>query len=476
MSKRKFPAAIEDTPLDATELDLRPTYQGSAQSKLTSLPESIGGLQALTGLYVDGNRLTSLPEWIGGLQALTKLNMGANRLTSLPESIGGLQALTGLYVDGNQLTSLPESIGGLQALTTLGVGANQMTSLPESIGGLQALTVLYANANWLTSLPESIGGLQALTTLNVGSNQLTGLPESIGGLQALTKLYVAGNPLQLPPIEIASQGRTAIARYFEALKEGAVVAKVCKLILVGEGEAGKSSLLAGWLAGGEPRPVPAGPAGRTINLALESLAVDRQGVLADPAAADVIFSCWDLGGQESYAAVQQAYLVPGALYVLVVRADQTSTAAHRRSVRRFLHYLQARAPGAVVQPVLTHADTLLAAVGEASPDALATAAASQLAWLQARFDEHARTHAEQHHDAESRVPPLLRIQREHIPCVCAAAGGGASLRAALGTLVSMALPPDGSEKLLPVVGQQVRQCVACGSLRTTHTSRFRAIS
>jgi len=36
---------------------------------LAALPESLGGLTALTELYLQGNQLTALPEWLGGLTA-----------------------------------------------------------------------------------------------------------------------------------------------------------------------------------------------------------------------------------------------------------------------------------------------------------------------------------------------------------------------------------------------------------------------
>jgi len=130
-------------------------------------------------------RLSSIPEQIGELTALTILDLSVNQLTALPESIGGLTALTNLYLSGNRLTALPESIGGLNALTRLVLSFNQLTALPESIGGLNALTNLYLDGNRLTALPESIGGLNALTNLYLSGNQLTPSPALLDGLYEL---------------------------------------------------------------------------------------------------------------------------------------------------------------------------------------------------------------------------------------------------------------------------------------------------
>ena len=172
-----------------------------SSNQLTSLPESIGKLQALSKLYVSSNQLTSMPDSIGNLQALSRLYVDGNKLTSLPESFGDLQALWWLDVSHNQLTSLPEeSIGKLQKLLWLDVSHNQLTSLPESIGKMQKLDWLDASYNQLTSLPEeSIGKLPRLSCLRVAANQLTSLPESIGKLQALLELHVSANQLTSLP-------------------------------------------------------------------------------------------------------------------------------------------------------------------------------------------------------------------------------------------------------------------------------------
>ena len=164
-------------------------------NQLTTLPESIGGLTALTSLDLSDNRLTALPESIGGLTALTSLYLFRNRLTTLPESIGGLTALTSLYLFCNRLTALPESIVGLTALTNLYLSFNQLTALPESIGGLTALTSLYLNGNQLTTLPESIDGLNALKLLDLSLNQLTPSPTL---LDRLSELETRGCQIDYP--------------------------------------------------------------------------------------------------------------------------------------------------------------------------------------------------------------------------------------------------------------------------------------
>lgn len=144
---------------------------------LGTLPESLGGLTALTRLVLVGNRLSALPEWLGSLTALTELGLGGNQLTVLPESLGNLSALTWLGLSGNRLSALPETLGNLTALTWLDLAGNQLSVLPEWLGNLAALTRLDLTGNQLTALPESLGTMAALTRLDLVGNRLTVLPE-----------------------------------------------------------------------------------------------------------------------------------------------------------------------------------------------------------------------------------------------------------------------------------------------------------
>ena len=175
------------------------------------------------------------------------------------------------------------------------------------------------------------------------------LPASVGQLSGGLKILLVDNPLRSPPLSIVARGMPAIVRYFTALKgEAAVGSRWAKLMLVGDGEAGKTSLLRA-LQRGVPAPTEADE--RTIQLDLSELALGEGDDLT-------MLSCWDLGGQPPYAAAQQPFVVAGVLYLLAVRADRANDAEYEAVLGRWLDVLQAGAPGAVVQPVLTHADKL----------------------------------------------------------------------------------------------------------------------
>lgn len=70
-------------------------------------------------------------------------------LSTVPDEIGSLTKLTGLWLLDSQITALPESIGNLTELTRLHIQRNQITSLPSSLSKLTKLTWVTAERNLL---------------------------------------------------------------------------------------------------------------------------------------------------------------------------------------------------------------------------------------------------------------------------------------------------------------------------------------
>ncbi|MEJ6480822.1 COR domain-containing protein [Nostoc punctiforme UO1] len=292
------------------------TYLGLSHNQLTTLPEAIASLQQLTTLYLSSNQLTTLPEAIAHLQQLTTLDLSVNRLTTLPEAIARLQQLTYLGLVGNQLTTLPEAIARLQQLTALGLAGNQLTTLPEAIARLQQLTALGLSRNQLTTLPEAIARLQKLTYLGLADNQLTTLPEAIARLQQLTELDLSDNPIEKPPPEIVKQGIEAIRDYFRQLQaEGTDYLCEAKLLIIGEGGAGKTTLA---------KKIE----DQNYQLREEDSTKGIEVIRWDFPMKDgreFRVNIWDFGGQEIYHATHQFFLTKRSLYVLVADTRKEDT-------------------------------------------------------------------------------------------------------------------------------------------------------
>ncbi|OLT62359.1 COR domain-containing protein [Moorena bouillonii] len=279
--------------------------------QLKTVPESIGKLTNLTKLNLSGNQLTIVPESIGKLTNLTELNLSGNKLTTVPESIGKLTNLTELNLSKNQLTIVPESIGKLTNLTKLNLSFNhfnQLTIVPESIGKLTNLTELNLSTNNLKKIPESINKLILLTQLDLSFNQLTIVPESITKLSNLTQLNLRDNPLKNIPIEIAEDGIGAIRSYFRQLKEGEDYIYEAKLLIVGEGCAGKTTLA---------KKIENPHYQLQNEKSTEGIDI-IQWTFPLEDGRDFRVNIWDFGGQEIYHATHKFFLTKRSLYTLVV--------------------------------------------------------------------------------------------------------------------------------------------------------------
>jgi internalin A len=320
-----------------TSLDLR-------GNGMTALPDWLGNLTGLTSLVLGGNKLTALPDWLGNLTGLTSLVLGGNELAALPESIGNLTGLTSLVLGGIGLTALPESIGNLTGLTSLDLGGNELAALPEPIGNLTALNRLDLDGNELAALPESIGNLTALNRLALGGNKLTALPASIGDLTNLSRLDLDGNPLISPPPEVVAGGVETILAFLRASQRGLTRQWVGKLLVVGEGGAGKTSLVKA-LAGLQHDPRE--PTTHGMQISELSLDHPSENGIA------MTLSTWDFGGQDIYHATHQFFLTDRSLFLLVwnPRAGYVQS-----RIRYWLDIITARAPKASILLVASHGD------------------------------------------------------------------------------------------------------------------------
>ena len=276
------------------------------RNELNRLPHEIGKLTKLRQLSLSGNNLKVLPEEIGDLkQALSQLSLGNNSLTSLPPQILKLTGLSQLYLSHNQLTGLPAEIVQLSALSQLDLRHNELTVFPREIVGLSGLTLLYLSNNQLTQLPPEIVQLRKLKVLYLRNNQLTRLPPEIAQMN-LTQMPVKGNPLVEPPIEIAQHGIKAIKSYYKSLSIEKTPLSEVKVLFVGDGGSGKTSLMKQLL--GEPFD-PSEPQTHGINI--RDWSTGEEGTT-------IHVHFWDFGGQQIMHATHQFFLSKRSLYVLVL--------------------------------------------------------------------------------------------------------------------------------------------------------------
>ncbi|MGB2985667.1 MAG: COR domain-containing protein [Phycisphaerae bacterium] len=280
-------------------------------------------------LDLDGVGLTSLPESIGRLVQLEILALSRNQLTTLPDSIGRLSQLQTFSASDNKLTALPDSIGRLSQLRELYLSENQLSALPDSIGQLSQLRQLYVSENQLTTLPETVGELSDLRRLHLVDNELTELPESITRLSRLEKLFLHGNDaLGIPPEilgptwidEAFDEKKPAkpadiIEYYFRTRREARRRLNEAKILIVGQGAVGKTSLVKMLVHNQkckEDEP-------QTEGINIEKWPLECKGP-GDDQASSIRLNVWDFGGQEIMHATHQFFLTRRSLYILVLDA------------------------------------------------------------------------------------------------------------------------------------------------------------
>jgi internalin A len=277
------------------------------------------------------------------------LNLQGLGLVELPEGIGDLSHLESLEISRNLLTELPESIGNLTELKQLNAGWNQISILPDSIGNLKSLRRLDLSPNCLTHLPSTIGSLSQLFEIYLDENQLVELPQTMRQLVALRRLYLHGNPLlNIPPEELGrtwaevdrggppKSPRKILNYYFRTLLLEKRPLNEAKLILVGRGGAGKTSLRKRLITGefdeGEDKTAGIQVTPWSMNVGAEK----------------VKLNVWDFGGQEIMHATHQFFLTKRSLYVLVLNSREGKQEANLEYWLRLIGGYGAGSPTIVV--------------------------------------------------------------------------------------------------------------------------------
>ncbi len=255
-------------------------------------------------LKLSGLGLKTVPESVGTLSSLTMLDLNENKLSTLPDWIGSLPNLRRLYLAGNPLIELP---GWLSEFENLYLPRLGLTRAPDCIREARHLSGLALDHNSLTELPEWIGELNRLQTLWLDNNNLSSLPSSMKVLTNLTSLQLQGNPELGIPEELLEtrDAKKILDYYFRTRESDARPLNEAKLILVGRGEVGKTSLVDRLIHERfEPQNKTEG-----IQITKWSIRLGTD---------DVLLHVWDFGGQEIMHATHQFFMTERSLYVLVL--------------------------------------------------------------------------------------------------------------------------------------------------------------
>jgi hypothetical protein len=172
--------------------------------------------------------------------------------------------------------------------------------------------------------------MTGLEFLQLQNNHLVDLPDGFGALKRLRFLYLEGNPLSSEIEAAYKQGPGALRNWLQRRqKRGREIVYKGKLVFIGEGNVGKSRLLAAlrgdqWLDKGE--------AGTTHGIQIKPLK------LLDAASGTTAeCNCWDFGGQAVYRPTHQLFFSRPAIISGYRRYGATLTAPRKIVTRgRFM--------------------------------------------------------------------------------------------------------------------------------------------
>ena len=321
-----MPAKRKKTPSEEAARRIAKVRQSNANSldlsslELTAIPDSLAQLAQLRALHLSHNQIAAIPDSLAHLAQLEFLSLSSNQITAVPDSLAQLAQLQSLVLSANRITAIPDSLAQLAQLWYLDLSDNVVTTIPDSLARLAQLNYLYLSGNRITAIPDSLAQLSQLKTLDLSENKLTAIPDSLAALANLTRLFLHGNPgLGIPP-ELLGQNTSEswrdrkppkppkkILAYYFAQRSGAKPLNEAKLILVGRGGVGKTSLVKTLMTGefnqGEE--------------ATEGIKITDWRCPLNPNET-VMLHIWDFGGQEMMHATHQFFLTARTFYLLVL--------------------------------------------------------------------------------------------------------------------------------------------------------------
>jgi internalin A len=272
----------------------------------TELPQGLTNLEKLTLLGIHGK--VRIPSWIKEFQNLTHLYLARSGAGELCSELGELRKVWSLFLPTNGLEVLPSWIRRLSNLKHLRLSQNRLTELPSWITELTLLTDLHVDENAIRSLPSDIGLLTKLRLLDLADNRLEVLPASLGRLTGLEHLTLTGNRLSAAVKSASTQGLDSLKAYLRSLDDAAPLYEA-KLVLIGEGNVGKTTLLKA-LSGKEPRRNE--PTTHGVSVEIQSLHLPHP-----DHGTRIQFNAWDFGGQEVYRVTHQFFFSRRSIYLLV---------------------------------------------------------------------------------------------------------------------------------------------------------------
>ena len=285
------------------------------ETELRHFPACLLQLNRLEHLDLNGVAIPEVPSGIGALKKLKFIDLNGTQIQALPEDFSELEELQSLNLSSLRLTGIPNVVFKLRSLKELNLSGTRVRALPSRVEQLTQLVALDLSSMSLLTVPPGIFLLPQLRRLNLSGNRLRELPWQLSespldvywNRKGRTEgIFLDGNPLESPPPEIVRKGSSAVQAYYNSLGEARRPIDEVKVLLVGDGGAGKTSLVRRLMNLGHDENEP-----QTHGININDQTVNARGKF-------VKVHFWDFGGQEIMHATHQFFLSKRSAYILVL--------------------------------------------------------------------------------------------------------------------------------------------------------------
>jgi Leucine-rich repeat (LRR) protein len=284
---------------------------------LTKVPDEVAELTWLESLSLADD--FSEPEGQQWRYKPSRGSLSTNAGLNDVRALAGLRRLQTLDLSFTQVRDVKPlaRLAGLQVLHLRSTEVSDVGPL-AALTGLQTLDLRYTPLSDVGPL-AGLTGLQALYLMGTRVSDLGPLAGLIArGSRAVWSsrswvegdaIYLQDCPLTNPPPEIVKQGNEAILNYFAERDSGGIDHLYeAKMLILGEGGAGKTSLLRRLYYPELPLPEEKDTT--------KGIAIDRHDFKLRNGKTFRL-NIWDFAGQEIYHATHQFFLTHRSLYVLV---------------------------------------------------------------------------------------------------------------------------------------------------------------
>lgn len=269
-------------------------------------------LKQLESLELNTNSIEDI-SFLKELKQLRNLDLSNNNIENI-SSIKELKQLKVLDLNFNRITDI-NTLKELTQLRSLDINYNFIENI-NVLKGLTQLRSLDISSNKIENI-SILEELIELEGLRLRNNKIINIPEFIFRSPKLTQpidLITDKNPISNPPIEIIEQGKIAVLEWFDAKNRDKL--NEIKIILIGDPEAGKTSLLkrlnGNEFDSNEPQ---------TDGINIVDIDFSKSNLFKNEKKLHGIKGrFWDFGGQEIMSATHRLFLSNRAVYILLLQA------------------------------------------------------------------------------------------------------------------------------------------------------------